>query len=818
MQTFYTGSAVRTVVAFLLFPSMGLMAQAPVNDHCQDVQPVALATGNSVVFTGNTTGATTDGDNVPGSGLDGFNSPVVWHAFTTDVCADIAVSFCGSATPFMTDYFWNALSLQCPADQLLVSWDYNNSECPDGQPVIHFSEVAAGTYYYPVWADPSGPVGDYIITISAVACAPSGPANDLCDGATPHNLALGDTLAIAGDNTGATDSEGLGFPTVWESFTLDTCANVTVTYCGTSGFSAFAQGLYADCPATLAVTPAAADSCEDGNPLHTYTDLAAGTYWIPVRMDADSAAGAYAIQVTATACNATPPPANDLCDGATPHNLALGDTLAIAGDNTGATDSEGLGFPTVWESFTLDTCANVTVTYCGTSGFSAFAQGLYADCPATLAVTPAAADSCEDGNPLHTYTDLAAGTYWIPVRMDADSAAGAYAIQVITSACGPMPPPANDLCADVTPEPLAAGTTLTFTGTTEGATDTDDYEPGSDLEGEAPSVWHAFTTSECTDVTVSYCGTTPAFGNAWIFLSPSCPAGNDYRVADSFDIVTCPDGNITLSFTALAAGTYFLPVMFDVDQANGPYTIDVTAAACTVPTEYCIPNPSEGPTDGDFIHTVVLEDINYTGANDTNYVDNTAMTTDLSVGGTYSIAITSGDYDEDVYAAWIDYNNDFVFDPATEKLGEFTTANVGETQNITFTVPAGTTLGTKRLRVRCAYGATDMDACTDYTYGETEDYSVEIVLGTGVAGANLPSVSLYPNPSNGTFTVNAGELEGAVQVEIADMSGRVVYSGQHLLQADQPLTLALEGKLAQGSYQLRLVAGQGIRTIPMMVK
>ncbi len=685
MQTFYTGSAVRTVAAFLLFPSMGLMAQAPVNDHCQDVQPVALATGNSVVFTGNTTGATTDGDNVPGSGLDGFNSPVVWHAFTTDVCADIAVSFCGSATPFMTDYFWNALSLQCPADQLLVSWDYNNSECPDGQPVIHFSEVAAGTYYYPVWADPSGPVGDYIITISAVACAPSGPANDLCDGATPHNL-------------------------------------------------------------------------------------------------------------------------------------ALGDTLAIAGDNTGATDSEGLGFPTVWESFTLDTCANVTVAYCGTSGFSAFAQGLYADCPATLAVTPAAADSCEDGNPLHTYTDLAAGTYWIPVRMDADSAAGAYAIQVITSACGPMPPPANDLCADVTPEPLAAGTTLTFTGTTEGATDTDDYEPGSDLEGEAPSVWHAFTTSECTDVTVSYCGTTPAFGNAWIFLSPSCPAGNDYRVADSFDIVTCPDGNITLSFTALAAGTYFLPVMFDVDQANGPYTIDVTAAACTVPTEYCIPNPSEGPTDGDFIHTLVLEDINYTGANDTNYVDNTAMTTDLSVGGTYSIAITSGDYDEDVYAAWIDYNNDFVFDPATEKLGEFTTAVPSETQSITFTVPAGTTLGTKRLRVRCAYGATDMDACTDYTYGETEDYSVEIVLGTGVAGANLPSVSLYPNPSNGTFTVNAGELEGAVQVEIADMSGRVVYSGQHLLQADQPLTLALEGKLAQGSYQLRLVAGQGMRTIPMMVK
>ena len=376
----------------------------------------------------------------------------------------------------------------------------------------------------------------------------------------------------------------------------------------------------------------------------------------------------------------------------------------------------------------------------------------------------------------------------------------------------------NDNCAGVTAEALATGSTLTFTGTTAGATDAGDYVPGSELDGQPASVWHAFTTTECTDVTISYCGTTPAFGNVWIFLAPSCPAGDDYILASSYDFTTCPDGNVTLFYTFLPAGTYYLPVMFDDAQANGPYTIDVTAAACTMPTEYCIPNPSTGTTDGDFIQTVVLGDINYSGPNDVNYVDNTAMTTDLEVGSTYSIAITGGDYAPDVYAAWIDYNNDYLFDPATEKLGEFTTANVGETQNITFTVPAGTTLGTKRLRVRCAYGAAGMSACTDYTYGETEDYSVEIVLGTGVAGATLPSVSLYPNPSNGTFTVNAGELEGAVQVEIADMSGRLVYRGQHMMHADQPLTLALENKLAQGSYLLRLVAEQGMRTIPMMVK
>src|SRR5690606_7863449 len=104
--------------------------------------------------------------------------------------------------------------------------------------------------------------------------------------------------------------------------------------------------------------------------------------------------------------------------------------------------------------------------------------------------------------------------------------------------------PTNDECSGAANQNLAAGSSVTFTGTTAGATNTGDFVPGSELDGLDATVWHAFTTTECANVTVSYCGTDPAFESNWIFLAPSCPAGDDYILATSSDYTTCPDGNI----------------------------------------------------------------------------------------------------------------------------------------------------------------------------------------------------------------------------------------------------------------------------------
>jgi len=153
--------------------------------------------------------------------------------------------------------------------------------------------------------------------------------------------------------------------------------------------------------------------------------------------------------------------------------------------------------------------------------------------------------------------------------------------------------PINDLCASVTAQALLAGGSLTFTGDNTGATMDGDYTPGGILESEnLPSVWHAFTSSECGHVTVSYCGTSPAFMNNWLVLVKGCPASDTLVYNYSYNRTMCGDENITILFMALPAGTYYLPVVMDSGTeypAQGPYTILVSSVPCVIhaPNDDC---------------------------------------------------------------------------------------------------------------------------------------------------------------------------------------------------------------------------------------
>jgi hypothetical protein len=77
---------------------------------------------------------------------------------------------------------------------------------------------------------------------------------------------------------------------------------------------------------------------------------------------------------------------------------------------------------------------------------------------------------------------------------------------------------------------------------------------------------------------------------------------------------------------------------------------------------------------------------------------------------------------------------------------------------------------------------------------------------------------VYPNPTKGDITISGADLKGEVSFELTDMTGRTVLAEQHTMSANQPLTLSLNGKLAQGTYTLRLISANGISSRPVMVK
>lgn len=148
--------------------------------------------------------------------------------------------------------------------------------------------------------------------------------------------------------------------------------------------------------------------------------------------------------------------------------------------------------------------------------------------------------------------------------------------------------------------------------------------------------------------------------------------------------------------------------------------------------QYCTPSyQAYGTIDGDYIDGVELgtiSNLNSGTQGGPSYTDYGAtFSTQLNSGSGQVLTVSNNPgFDEDV-AAWIDYNQDQVFD-ASELLGEVR-LYAGTSNTITFIVPGGVTTGyTTKMRVRLVYnGAPGIDPCSDYDYGETEDYAVEIL-------------------------------------------------------------------------------------------
>ncbi|MHC1774633.1 MAG: GEVED domain-containing protein [Lentimicrobium sp.] len=196
--------------------------------------------------------------------------------------------------------------------------------------------------------------------------------------------------------------------------------------------------------------------------------------------------------------------------------------------------------------------------------------------------------------------------------------------------------------------------------------------------------------------------------------------------------------NPEVQFTA--AGLY--TVALTASNAGGPDTEIKTDYINVVPFAYCIPTYSSGTGSGDYISLVQLGSINNTtgGSSSPYYTYYNSLSTDLSTGTEYTITLSAGTYGSgNNISVWIDFNQNGVFD-ANEKLGNVNLLSTPATGTISFTVPGNALPGTTRMRVREVWAESDMDPCSSYGFGETEDYNVNI----------LPIEYCYPTYIEGT--------------------------------------------------------------------
>lgn len=107
------------------------------------------------------------------------------------------------------------------------------------------------------------------------------------------------------------------------------------------------------------------------------------------------------------------------------------------------------------------------------------------------------------------------------------------------------------------------------------------------------------------------------------------------------------------------------------------------------------------------------------------YSDFTSLTANLTKGANSNFTLTpdfgSGDYTE-YWRIWVDYNQNGSFDDAGELV--YSGASKSAISN-SFLVPTSAQSGTTRMRVSMKYSGYSA-SCGSFTYGEVEDYSVNI--------------------------------------------------------------------------------------------
>jgi hypothetical protein len=216
-----------------MFATPAAAHQRPAADHRGGPPPNDLCVNaiiTSLPYLGN---ATVSGDNTGATDTEDFGNPNAWEAFTIDTCSTVTISYCG--TQPVHGVVYSILIIGCPG---LESVQNNgDSLCADGNAVIRYENLAAGTYYAPVLLMPGTSEGPYTITFTSEACDLP-PLNDRCSTAQPLTVVNqcgvgaftpGNTANTVIDPPPSCASSTLGFKDVWFVFNSDGNSEVVIT-------------------------------------------------------------------------------------------------------------------------------------------------------------------------------------------------------------------------------------------------------------------------------------------------------------------------------------------------------------------------------------------------------------------------------------------------------------------------------------------------------------------------------------------------------------------------------------------------------------
>lgn len=181
-----------------------------------------------------------------------------------------------------------------------------------------------------------------------------------------------------------------------------------------------------------------------------------------------------------------------------------------------------------------------------------------------------------------------------------------------------------------------------------------------------------------------------------------------------------------------------------------------------------------------------------------NFVNATVRNVVIGASNVVLLPGFSGTSYNEHWRIWIDLNRDFIFS-ANELLfsGSGTSLLTG-----TLTVPSTTPTGPARMRVSMSYG-NPAAACGTFSYGEVEDYSINIVAPPVPTPAPAPSPA--PTPTPASYCVSKGSSAAYEWINQITLSYLPRITGSNNGYADFTTTASIP--LVYGTNPLTLYPG-----------
>ena len=238
-----------------------------------------------------------------------------------------------------------------------------------------------------------------------------------------------------------------------------------------------------------------------------------------------------------------------------------------------------------------------------------------------------------------------------------------------------------------------------------------------------------------------------------------------------------PNSSIEFTFSQTAdlsiPGIYtfecFTSLVNDSDPSNDSASVEII-------NSNCVPNINCSFNDG-FQLFQLGDIINESGCEEGGFSDFTDLSTILGLDTSYELTVTTG-YGDQHISVWIDFNDDFTYSNDELVINNYVIApgqGPGSyTETIPFNLPADSPVGVHTLRAKSNWNApVPDDSCEETTYGETEDYTVEIVESLGIANLNIDGLIIYPNPIDNQLNIvqNSNKI---LDVFIFDITGKLI--------------------------------------------